>query len=249
MANIFTKKDLKTGDIVVLRDGELGVVIVEKEVILFQNNGMDYLDEYEDDLLLNRELNVPECDIMQVLRGWYDSAISFLDPYDGEMVFERVDDIGFVEKKDRSKSLSKEADAEMPDGRTGTKRNYLEIISQAFYGNRTLTQLYPENMDRFILGYLDESLEVTEPIDRTIVHLPGSDKLVLVYNKFQEEEHRGMREEAFREHNYKMKPLAEIPELDLVLYSRCIALRMEEDGSFSSIEEEDGEILDKYLYI
>ena len=52
MANTFTKKDLKTGDIVVLRDRELGVVIAEKGVILFQNIGMGILDDYSEDLCM-----------------------------------------------------------------------------------------------------------------------------------------------------------------------------------------------------
>ena len=72
MANTFTKDDLRTGDIVVLRDRELGVVIAEKGVILFQNSGMDYLDEYTEDLLLDdTSLDQPVCDIMEVIRGWF----------------------------------------------------------------------------------------------------------------------------------------------------------------------------------
>ena len=69
MANTFTKKDLRTGDIVVLRDRELGVVIAEKEVILYQNIGMSFLDDYFEDLLYDRLLEEPENDIMEVIRG------------------------------------------------------------------------------------------------------------------------------------------------------------------------------------
>ena len=125
--------------------------------------------------------------------------------------------------------------------------NYLIILAQAFYGNRTMTEIRPENMDRFILGHLDSSLEVRERIDRTIVHLPGSDHLVLVYNRYQEEKRLAEDERLLKDENYKIKPLAVIPEINLTLYSRCIALRMNEDGSFASLQEGDGRILVKYL--
>ena len=50
----------------------------------------------------------------------------------------------------------------------------LIILAQAFYGNRTMTEIRPEDMDRFILGYLDRSVGyISEPIDRTVVRIPG----------------------------------------------------------------------------
>ena len=125
--------------------------------------------------------------------------------------------------------------------------DYLIIFAQAFYGNRTMTEIRPEDMDRFVLGYLDSSLEISEPIDRTVVRIPGSDSLVLVYNRYQEEERLKEREKLLREENYEIKPLAVIPEINLTLYSRCIALRMNEDGSFASLQEGDSRILVKYL--
>ena len=108
MTNAFTKKDLRTGDIVVLRDRELGVVIAEKEVILYQNIGMAFLDDYLEDLLYDRLFEEPENDIMEVMRGWFGSPISFLDPYNGQLVFKREDELGFIEKKDCSDEASKE---------------------------------------------------------------------------------------------------------------------------------------------
>ena len=87
-------------------------------------------------------------------------------------------------------------------------------------------------MDRFVLGYLDSSLEISEPIDRTVVRI---------------EERLKEGEKLLREENYEIKPLAVIPEINLTLYSRCIALRMNEDGSFASLQEGDSRILVKYL--
>lgn len=123
----------------------------------------------------------------------------------------------------------------------------LTIITQAFYGNRTITQIYPENMDRFILGYLTDDFDIPEPIDRSIVRVPGSDNLVLVYNKYKEEEYRREKDREFREEKYVWKPLAVIPELGFELYSRCIGLRMNKDGSFASLQRGDDIIICKYL--
>ena len=104
-----------------------------------------------------------------------------------------------------------------------------------------------DHIDRFILGYLDNTLPVTEAIDRTIVHLPGSDSLVLIYNKYEEEESKKLKKRAWDEAKYVIKPLASIPEMGLVIYSRCIACRMNAAGEFQSVENEDFEILEKYL--
>lgn len=127
------------------------------------------------------------------------------------------------------------------------KNELICIISQAFYGNRTGTEIRRENIDRFILGYQTDDFDVTEAIDRTVIHLPGSNNLVLVYNKYQEEERLKVKERALREDNYVIKPLAAIPELNLEIYSRCIVCRMNADGVFESLAEGDFEIWDRYL--
>ena len=121
------------------------------------------------------------------------------------------------------------------------------IISQAFYGNRTGAEIRRENIDRFILGYQTDDFDMTEAINRTVIHLPGSDNLVLVYNKYQEEDRLKVKERALREDNYVIKPLAAIPELNLEIYSRCIVCRMNADGVFGSLAEGDFEIWDRYL--
>lgn len=124
------------------------------------------------------------------------------------------------------------------------KKNII-IVAQAFYGNRTVTEICEDNMDRFILGWLTDSVPIKEKTDRSIIHIPGSDNIVFVYNKYQEEEHREYRDRILKEHNVRVKPLAVIPEMDIVLYSRCIACRMNEKGEFDSIEEED---YDKFMH-
>ena len=227
-------------------------MIAEKGVILFRNIGMGILDDYFDDLLYDIFFEEPENDIMEVVRGWFDSPVSFSDPYDGQLVFKRKDELGFIEKKDDSEKAGKEKAGKekteaVPAEEPRKKSDLLTIIAQAFYGNRTMTEISVEDMDRLILGYLDRSLEVRQPIDRTIVRVPGTDGFVLVYNKYQEEKRLRQGEELLREEGYEIKPLAIIPELNLTLYSRCIALRMDENGEFGSLQEGDGEFIEKYL--
>lgn len=83
----FTKKDLLTGDIVVTRCGELGVVLAEQEYILYQNDGLDFLDMFTDDLIFEED-DDRRWDIMKVYRG---GALSFYDYDDVIPVYERED--------------------------------------------------------------------------------------------------------------------------------------------------------------
>lgn len=55
MRKEFTKQDLLTGDIVVTRGGELGVVLAEKDYILYQNDGLDFFDMFTEELLSEDE--------------------------------------------------------------------------------------------------------------------------------------------------------------------------------------------------
>lgn len=128
-----------------------------------------------------------------------------------------------------------------------TNNETIFIISQAFYGNRTGTEIRREDIDRFILGYQTDDFDVTEPIDRTIVHLPGSDELVLIYNKYQEAERLETKVRALREDNYVIMPLATVPEMNLEIYSRCIVCRMNATGEFLSLGKGDYEIWGRYL--
>lgn len=127
------------------------------------------------------------------------------------------------------------------------KNELIFIVSQAFYGNRTGTEIRRENIDRFILGDQSDDLPVSEPVDRTIIRLPGSDNLVLIYNKYQEEERLAAKERALREDNYVIRPLASIPELALEIYSRCIVCRMNVTGELESLGEGDSAIWSRYL--
>lgn len=125
--------------------------------------------------------------------------------------------------------------------------NTINIIAQAFYGNRVKTDINREDIDRFILGYQTNDIKVTEPIDRTIIHVPNTDGIVIVYNKHEEERNRKLKDKAMNEANHVMKPLAVIAEENIEIYSRCIACRMSADGELVSLQEGDFEKLTKYL--
>lgn len=126
------------------------------------------------------------------------------------------------------------------------KNEYISIIAQAFYGNRTGTEIRRSDVDRFILGHLDD-FPFDDPIDRTIVHLPGSDKLVLIYNKYKEAEWLENKVRALKEDNYVIRPLATIPEMNLEVYSRCIVCRINSAGELDSLGKGDFEIWGRYL--
>ena len=134
--------------------------------------------------------------------------------------------------------------------------NKIPVLIQAFYGNRTVTFINPDHFDGIMLGYLNHELfeksraHHNEKIDRTIVRLPGTENLVLVYNKYQEEEALNSLQEFIQElrmTDSRYNPTAVIPELGLVLYSRCIVCRMNENGELSGIEAGDTEKAVKYL--
>lgn len=122
----------------------------------------------------------------------------------------------------------------------------LTILVQAFYGNRTVTTINKEEFDSFMLGSTVGKIR-NRKVDRTIIKVPNTDNLVIVYNKYEEEKALLDKEEYFKEDGYVLKPLAFIPELDLEIYSRCIVCRMNEDGEFENLEPEDMEKVLKYL--
>lgn len=125
--------------------------------------------------------------------------------------------------------------------------NLISIIAQAFYGNRTKTEIKKENIDRFILGILDNSIPIMKSVDRTIIQIPNLDNIVIVYNKHQEVEKLNDKEDYFKEDGYELKPLAFIPEKNFEIYSRCIVCRINDDGELESLKENDYEKFVKYL--
>ena len=134
------------------------------------------------------------------------------------------------------------------------KNDNMAILIQHFYGNRTVTFISPDDFDAIMLGHLDtklfEKTRAREKIDRTIIRIPDTENLVLVYNKYQEEECLNKLQQFIQDINkckHRFNPSAVIPEKGIVLYSRCIACRIDEDGTLVSLEQEDCPKVVKYL--
>ena len=134
------------------------------------------------------------------------------------------------------------------------KNDNMAILIQHFYGNRTVTFISLDDFDAIMLGHLDTKLfdktRDREKIDRTIIRIPDTENLVLVYNKYQEEECLNKLQQFIQDINkceHRFNPSAVIPEKGIVLYSRCIACRIDEDGALVSLEQEDCPKVVKYL--
>ena len=134
------------------------------------------------------------------------------------------------------------------------KNDQMAVLMQHFYGNRTVTFIRTDEFDAMMLGYLDtkmfEEMSDREQIDRTIIRVPDTDNLVLVYNKYQEKERLKELQHFIQDvhkHTDRFNPSAVIPEMGIVLYSRCIACRINEEGELVSLEEEDCPKVVKYL--
>lgn len=129
------------------------------------------------------------------------------------------------------------------------KNELINVVVQAFYGNRTYTEIREEDLDTLILGRVGRGTinNSRDQIDRTIIRIPNTDNLVVVYNKYQEERKIKMKEEAFKMDGYILRPLATIPEEDIEIYSRCVACRMSAEGMLESLQEKDYENVMKYL--
>ena len=65
----FTRKDLITGDIVETRDGDLGVVITEKDHVYFKSGMYFKVSQWHEETLLDNCLGDSGSDVMRVYRN------------------------------------------------------------------------------------------------------------------------------------------------------------------------------------
>ena len=95
-------------------------------------------------------------------------------------------------------------------------------------------------VEYIIVGYtgIPKTLFSYDKINKTIIPIPNTDNIVVVYNKYQEEEtiKNGIR-----------KPLISIEENDIKIYSRCIICRLSDDGKLTSITHKDVKQVIMYL--
>lgn len=104
----------------------------------------------------------------------------------------------------------------------------------------SIVTMQKEAVDYFIVGYtgIPKRLFAYDKIDRSIIKLPNTDNLVLIYNKYQEEE---VRKDNVTKSNISIK------ENNTAIYSCCIVCRMDADRNISSVTQEDCKIVSKYL--
>ena len=136
---------------------------------------------------------------------------------------------------------------------TNNFNNCISIIAQQFYGNRTGTEIERDWIDHFIRGHLSRELfgdkDITD-VDRRIVHVPGAEYIVIVYDQTQEDEYVNVefpetykrlsawyREGTGRE--MTMPVSCEISEIGFKIHTRCFACRMDENGVLQSLEDDD----------
>lgn len=81
MTNTFTKADLKTGDIIKTRCGEVGIVVLKYNVIAF-SDGYQELNYYKDDLTYGLDKFASHNDIVAVRRPRFDEDC-------GDLVYKR----------------------------------------------------------------------------------------------------------------------------------------------------------------
>ena len=134
------------------------------------------------------------------------------------------------------------------------REDVIYVVAQAFYGNRTGTDVRRGDIDYFLRGIClspyrdkltpeDEVMihlyEDEEPVDRQIIHVPSHEEIVIVYDKAQEEK-------AVKDGNSGYITCT-IPEMNLTLHTRCFACRIDETGTLKSIENGDGDKYVKYF--
>lgn len=246
-----TIHDLKTGNIVVNREGTLGVVINEFYII-YQNHDRDWMEDFLEDLSYFDE-DKAEYDIMEV----YEEG-SFSDYMVNKRLWQRDEDWQRPIKTERKMTIE-ETKAKIKAMKTArleenaTLNKCISVMAQQFYGNRTGTEVNRDEVDYFLRGCLSREVykfEDLSDMDRRIVHVPGAEHIVIVYDQTQENEYINVefpetykrlsawyREGTGRE--MTMPISCEIPEIDFEIHTRCIACRIDKNGVLQSLENDD----------
>lgn len=265
-----TKKDLRTGDIIMNRAGLLGVVLTEKNCILYQVLGNDRLDDFDDNLIFRHD-GFRECDIMAVYR---DCNFAHVECYTPDYLrcsrWSRPDEAkrnAYKEKLEQKQLKRRVAEhfeqlriAREERARTLTQEDLIEILAQQFYGNKTATEIYKQDINFFLKGILSPELFPGEDctVDRKYIRLPHAEHIVVVYDQNQENRYVNVEfpelfareNQEYREHcgeDIKMHVSCEIPEIGFKIYTRCFACRINSAGEFESLQPEDYRIIVSYF--
>lgn len=108
--NKFTKADLKSGDVVLTRDGSVGIVCLETEVLI-RRDGFSSLYEFTDDfkcIYSNQEDNFDDIIAIRRPRLPYECQFCAFAAGYGELVYEREDEPEEMTLEEVCKALGKE---------------------------------------------------------------------------------------------------------------------------------------------
>ncbi len=249
MAHHYTKSDLKTGDITEARNGDLGVVVLEMNCIVYQNGDVDEMDTFTDDLFIDGRDR--SGDIFKIYRD-RDGAIGFTERYNAITVFSRQNG---RKTKARAQELSDKYDP--------TKGKFYEVILRA--GNRRCVETYLDPKEDYeirkgpgkgiatgqMISDVDVALSEAPSmtvcgeigIDRTLIPVPGTEHVFFIYNKYQEERHLDPEDIWHKE----SEPIVVIPEKNIRIYSQCLLVRMNDSGNLEKLLYCDYNAAKKYM--
>ena len=224
----FTKNDLKTGDIIVTRDKAVGLVITQKNAIIYPSGDYDVIDwNYNDDLT---SMDEDAYDIVRVYRTTDCDPLGYRNyEEDGDLVFEAPP------ADEPTHPIQRPQPPETP------KRKLATVLAQAFYGNRVITEVCADddllNLKKFISG---NSLLLQDG-DIDLEFIPLAENVVVVYDKIAE------AKKLKRDNLKKFKPLCKIPEKNIIIYSRCVLCRFKSENELESLKSGDIELVKDYF--
>lgn len=234
MKYTFTKRDLHSGDIIESRNGERGVVVLEKDCIVYQAGGLDELEIFTDDLFIDGPQR--EGDIFKV----------FHDP-NGPLGFNKLFGLKPVFARKDNEATKKRAE-ELNDRYDKTKGCVTALVFEPCYRRCEETHISAlgENIDLVMSEAPSMTVCGQLKIDRTFIPIPQAESLFVVYNRYQEKWHL---ENVHRELSLKhdATPIVIIPEMNLRIHSRCMLVRMGPDNKFENLRDSDCEIIRNYL--
>lgn len=224
----FTRNDLKTGDIIVTRDKAVGLVITQKNAIIYPSGDYDVIDwNFNDDLTSMAE---DDYDIVRVYRTMDCDPLGYTNyEEDGDLVFESPT------ADEPPHPIQRPQPPETP------KRKLATILAQAFYGNRVITEVCADddllNLKKFISG---NSL-VLQDGDIDLEFIPLAENVAVVYDKIAEA--KKLKQDNLK----KFKPLCKIPEKNIIIYSRCVLCRFKSENELESLKSGDIELVKDYF--
>lgn len=239
MKKIFTKQNLYSGDIIETRNGERGVVILEKDCIVYQAGGLDCMEVFTDDLFVDGPQR--EGDIFKVYHD-PEGPLGFNKLFDLKPVFVRKNN---KETQKRAEELSKKYD--MDRGRVTVM-----VFEPCF---RRCEEVKISALDDKEIKEIDLAMSEAPSmtvcgqikIDRTFISVPGTENLFIVYNKYQEKWHLSVYDKNDFELYGKVEPIVIIPDKDIKIHSRCLLVRMNKHNQLEDLQKNDFEKVKTFL--